>query len=192
MSVQLKWDQRYIDAKITDTSACNALTENSDLLPSHGDALDLACGLGGNAIFLAHHGLSVCAWDISPVAIGKLADYAAANKLNILADVRDIDLNPPEPQTFDIITVSYFLNRRLLPQLNHALRPNGLIFYQTFTDQNLSSQGPKSPDYLLRPNELLSAFSTLELRAYHEPGLAGNIHTGLRGQAWLIAQKIAS
>ena len=192
MSAQLKWDRRYIDAKITDTSACDALKENCDLLPSQGNALDLACGLGGNAIFLARHGLSVCAWDISPVATGKLADYAAANQLDILANVHDVELNPPEPQTFDIITVSYFLNRSLLPLLSRALRPNGLIFYQTFTDQNWSSQRPKSPDYLLRPNELLSAFSTLELRAYHEPGLAGNIHTGLRGQAWLIAQKIAS
>lgn len=61
---QQKWDRLY--EKDTSTEVASVLAENSYLLPSQGNALDLACGLGANALFLSEHGLETHAWDISP------------------------------------------------------------------------------------------------------------------------------
>ena len=68
-----KWDNIYVGQNCSEQTACDALRENSHLLPQgSGRALDLACGLGGNSIFLAQVSkLEVFAWDISPVAISK-------------------------------------------------------------------------------------------------------------------------
>ena len=59
-----KWNLLYNQADVADYSAAKVLTENHYLLPSTGVALDLACGLGANALYLAQQGLAVTAWDI--------------------------------------------------------------------------------------------------------------------------------
>ena len=56
-----KWNLLYNQADASDYSASKVLTENCFLLPSTGTALDLACGLGANALFLAQQGLAVTA-----------------------------------------------------------------------------------------------------------------------------------
>ncbi|HEB99563.1 MAG TPA: SAM-dependent methyltransferase, partial [Thiotrichales bacterium] len=65
-----KWDARYRESATA--VATEVLVENRHLLPAVGEALDLACGLGGNALLLARHGLRTTAWDLSPVAIERL------------------------------------------------------------------------------------------------------------------------
>ena len=62
--LQAKWDEIYSLASASPV-ACTLLSEHKYLLPTEGKALDLACGLGGNALMLAASGLSVEAWDIS-------------------------------------------------------------------------------------------------------------------------------
>ena len=80
-----KWDHIYKQSGHLHYPAAEVLAENAFLLPPTGMALDLASGLGANAIFLAGHGLAVTAWDISGVAIEKLSTYAAQQGLNINA-----------------------------------------------------------------------------------------------------------
>ena len=62
---QDKWDRRYSDPA-NEARAAQVLSDNLHLLPTQGTALDLACGLGGNALLLARQGLTVEAWDLSP------------------------------------------------------------------------------------------------------------------------------
>ena len=52
--------------------------------------------------------------------------------LEINCEARDVLQYPPEPNTFDVIVVAKFLDRQLIKHLRHAIKPNGLIFYQTF------------------------------------------------------------
>ena len=67
-----KWDRIYQTKDHTNKQAAQILIENQHLLPESGKALDLACGLGANALLLAKHDLETHAWDISKVAITKL------------------------------------------------------------------------------------------------------------------------
>jgi len=186
--LQAQWDARY--AKNTDApQACQLLREFSHLLPSHGSALDLACGMGGNAILLAKHGLVTSAWDLSPVGIKKLTRFAAQQSLMVDGQVRDSINNPPVESSFDVIVVSYFLDRQLFPSLLEALKPSGLLFYETFVKDKPQGVGPSNPDYLLEKNELIALCEGLVIRAYREEGLIGDVNRGVRNVAMLVAEK---
>ena len=191
-AIQDKWNRRYQSAGNTAKfNACEALVEHLSLLPHNGEALDLACGLGANALLMAEQGLNVSAWDISNVAIKKLLIAAKMRQVSIQAQVRDVTTAPPDANHFDVIVVSRFLHRPFIPQLIDALKKNGLIFYQTFTQDNQGSCGPANPDFLLKPNELLHLFANLRLLAYQEPVNVGNQAIPLTGQAYIVAQKTA-
>lgn len=159
---QEKWDNRYQQSD-AEPNAASALKENLHLLPKNGRALDLACGLGGNAILLSLNGLAVEAWDISPVAIEKL------NAIHPEIKTEAIDITPdslPE-NSFDVIVVSYYLDRELAPAIINALKPNGLLFYETF-NQNQLGRGPSNPDYRLKNKELLKLYKALKIIYYRE------------------------
>ncbi|MEW8626115.1 MAG: methyltransferase domain-containing protein [Candidatus Thiodiazotropha sp.] len=187
--LRIKWDQRYADEEKVARPA-EVLLNNAHLLPEQGSALDLACGLGGNALFLADRGFTVEAWDLSAVAIQRLERSAGQRNLNNLhARVRDVESQPPHAEQFDVIAVSYFLERALIPTLIQALRPGGLIFYQTFTRQAVSSEGPQNPAFRLADQELLQLFRDLKVRVYREEGRLGDLSLGSRDVAMLVAQK---
>ncbi len=183
-----KWDRIYQTRDHGNKQAAEILIENQHLLSESGKALDLACGLGANAIFLAEHNLETHAWDISKEAIAKLNQKAKEFNIKITTEVRDVINNPPAQDTFDIIVVNHFLERRIIKHLITALRKNGLIFYQTFIKDKVSDTGPKNPDYLLDKNELLTLFDGLNILVYREEGSVGDIYKGLRNEAMLIAQ----
>lgn len=187
-----QWDSRHADPQLQ-PKAAEVLSENRHLLPSHGQALDLACGLGGNAILLAEAGLEVSAWDLSPVAIERLIQSATERQLsNLKAQVRDVEISPPSPNSFDVITVSFFLDRPLVPHLISSLRPGGVIFYQTFIRHMVTGRGPSNPDFRLGENELLSLFTSLSVRFYREEARLGDLSMGVRDIAMLVAQKADS
>ena len=89
-----KWDAIYAQLDVESSLPVSVLTENEFLLPKVGTALDLACGLGANALFLAHQGMAVTAWDISIVAIDKLSRYATQQDLNINLESSGVTMTP--------------------------------------------------------------------------------------------------
>lgn len=184
-----KSDRIY--ASGTHGSECTArvLLEYAHLLPAAGSALDLACGMGGNALLLAAHGLRTCAWDISRGALDALAIRAEALGLQLRVEQRDAVARPPEPDTFDVIVVSRFLDRTLISHLCSALRDRGLIFYQTFINEKTQDLGPRNPDYRLGANELLRLFKSLHILVYREEGTTGDTARGFRNEALLVAQR---
>jgi len=183
-----KWNERYRAAK-DEPTACYALREFTHLLPKTGDALDLACGRGGNALLLAKQGLQTQAWDLSSVAIEHLQTIADTEKLNIQASVHDVEKEPLQENSFDVIVVSYFLERKLIPSLLKALKPNGLLFYETFIAEKTKGIGPSNPNFLLGENELLNLCSELQILTYREEGMVGDMEKGQRNVAMLVAQK---
>jgi len=184
------WDTRYREPTRTGEAA-QILRFYTHLLPRQGKALDLACGLGANALLLASHGLETSAWDFSPVAIARLNELAQAQHLILDTQVRDVLQEPPLAEQFDLITVTRFLDRQLTAVLMGALRPGGLLFYETFVHDKVAPVGPENPAFLLAENELLGLFSGLRVRAYHEEGSVGDPTQGIRNVAMLVAQKPA-
>ena len=153
-----KWNHIYSQSGQERHPPVEVLAENDFLLPTTGTALDLACGLGANAIFLAEKGLAVTAWDISVVAIDKLNAYAVQQQININACQVKITAESFAENSFDVIVVSRFLDRTLSDAIIGALKPDGLLFYQTYTREKASPKPPNNPDYLLTDNELLALF----------------------------------
>lgn len=188
----LKWNQRY-QSKTLDPAQppnpCSLLSEQSHLLPNQGTALDLACGLGGNSIYLAKAGLRVSALDISQVALDKLSDAAKTLALPIETHLVDIERSPLPNNHFDCIVVSYFLDRDLCDTLSASLKPGGVLFYQTFSKHKLSTGGPSSDRFLLDNNELLLLFPDLIVRYYQDYAACGTTSLGDRNTAQLVAQK---
>ena len=184
-----KWNAVYLAGKHDRNQPARVLKDYAHLLPEVGKALDLACGTGANAIFLAQHGLQTSAWDISEQAIKRLNETANLLHLNIYTDVRDVIAKPPEADMFDVIVVSYFLDRGLMPLLIKALRNGGLLFYQTFIKEKVDDSGPHNPDYRLDANELLRLFAGSHIIYYREEGSVGRTGMGLRNEAVLVAQK---
>lgn len=188
--IREKWDSKYREAGAEQGVAVEVLTENLHLLPRQGKALELACGLGANALLLSAHGLETHAWDLSAVAIERLKVIAGGRGLRLQGEARDVMQNPPPPDSFDVIVVSYFLDRALIPHIQKALRPDGLLFYQTFTRTRVSDAGPQNPDFRLADNELLQLFSAMRILVYREEGRVGDLQRGLRDEAYIVAQKV--
>ncbi|MEO1888965.1 MAG: methyltransferase domain-containing protein [Cycloclasticus sp.] len=186
--IQQKWDAIYHKRSGTTPRPATMLSTYAHLLPTQGLALDLACGLGGNSFFLAMHGLEVDAWDISTVAIEHINNNCA-DATGVQASVVDISHAEFPSNKYDVITVSRFLDRLIIPQLIGALKPSGLLFYQTFTREKATAEGPSNPKFLLKTSELLSLFSQLTPVIYHEEASIGDTTQGVRNEAILIAHK---
>jgi len=184
-----KWDRIYQGTEGPPAHPCRVLVENEHLLPTGGTSLDLACGLGGSALFLADREFESHAWDVSQVAIDRLTARATKLGLSLHGAVRDIVMEPPGESVFDVIVVSHFLDRGIVPALIAALRPGGLIFYQTFTRHRVLGGGPQNDDFRLADNELLRLFAGLRLLIYREEGIQGDTAKGLRDEAMIVAQQ---
>jgi SAM-dependent methyltransferase len=125
------------------------------LIPAGGEVLDVACGSGRHTRFLAARGCRVVAVDRDAAALAALAALRGVT-------VRTADLEgapwPFAPGQFDGVVVANYLHRPLFDALAAALRPGGVLVYETFMQGNELLGRPSNPDFLLRPGELLEAF----------------------------------
>lgn len=184
-----KWNAIYAAGEHAREEPVKVLKEFAHLLPDTGTALDLACGRGANALFLATSGLNVHAWDISEEAITSLNTKAGQLKLKIETRICDVTTEYLPPDTFDVIVVSYFLERKLFPMIINGLKKNGLLFYQTFIQECIDDSGPRNNEYRLGENELLHLCRDLHIVFYREEGKTGNTQHGFRNEAMLIGQR---
>ena len=168
-------------AKITRQAADDPHgTRPADWLVCHrplyatGRALDLACGRGRNTLYLAREGFQVEAWDRTAGALEELR--ATAGSLGLAAlTTRPVDLEqtPEIPSaSFDLIAVFYYLQRDLAPTIVRALKPGGILVYETFLiDNHERFNHPRRREFCLNHNELLSLFGELRVLAYREGAL---------------------
>jgi tellurite methyltransferase len=139
---------------------------NGDLLPWGGRALDVACGRGRHALILAVAGFTVDAVDRDLEQTGSLA--ATAQRLSLALSIRSVDLEAAGQvdlgqELYDLVVVTRYLHRPLFPSLKAALKPGGLLLYETFTTLQAASGHPSNPDYLLEEGELIRLVSPLDI-----------------------------
>jgi len=122
------WNQRYQAGEQLFETPAPLVEEFAGSLEA-GTALDLACGPGRNALFLAERGWRVTAIDGSPIAIDLLRQRARARNLNIDAHVADLQRGHYEipPSAFDLIVNAYYLQRDLIPAMQRGVPPGGTI-----------------------------------------------------------------
>jgi SAM-dependent methyltransferase len=138
----------------------------SPLIRPGSEVLDLACGAGRHARFLAARGCSVLAVDRDADAIAMLA--AVAGVFTRTADLEGAAW-PFASASFDAVVVANYLHRPLFAPLVGALRPGGVLVYETFMVGNERFGRPSNPHFLLRPGELLEAVQGyLEVVAFEQ------------------------
>jgi SAM-dependent methyltransferase len=153
------------------------LVDHADALPVRGDALDVASGTGRNALWLAARGLTTLAVDRSASAITSITQAATELGLPVRAQVMDLEgeeaLLPPS--AFDVVVVVHYLHRPLFPSLRAALRPGGILVYETFTRAQALRGRPSNPAFLLEPGELQQLVAPLEILFQREGEFEGKM-----------------
>ncbi len=191
-----RWNERYAAPGFEPFPDAPAgwLVEHRDLLArlavdvEEPRALDVACGDGRNARWLAELGFAVVALDVSDVAIAALRAAAAERGLRVDARVADLE-HDPLPGGYDVVVCVSYLQRDLFGALRGALSPGGLLLYETFARAHVEELGRQfNPAYVLDRNELLRAFGSLHVRHYRE----GVAERGgeQRGVASIVAQRL--
>lgn len=183
------WNEKYSEGSHTSLEPDPFLVaayEEFLSAASPGLALDVAGGVGRHSIWLAQRGWRVKLVDISEVGVKQARENAkqTGTASSIITEVRDLNTRQDlGREQYDLVVVFFFLQRELFPALAAAIKPGGFLFYKTYTTEQKNFAGcPSHPMFLLEPNELLHAFSSLRVLHYHE-----TVHE--KGVAELVARK---
>lgn len=129
-------------------------------------ALDIACGIGKNTLYLAKHNIDVEALDISDFAIDKIKEK---NISNITTKVVDLEGYIPQQNSYDLIVMTNYLDRELIPNLIEALKVDGILYIETYMHHETNNKPGSNPDFLLQENELKKFFNNnFEILDYDE------------------------
>ncbi len=178
-----KWNSKYeADEYITGKEPSRWLQENVSLLASSGKAIDIAGGEGRNSVFAASRGYEVTCLDISENGLRKAQALAQEKNTKITTVFADLDSDSLKVNEYDLVLCFNFLERSLFPGICKALKPGGLLFYETFTVDYLKYSSFKK-EWVLEANELLQAFSGFRILRYQE------VDENPKAFASLVAQK---
>jgi SAM-dependent methyltransferase len=169
-----QWDARYAAEELVWSAAPNRFlaAEVDGLAP--GRALDLACGEGRNAIWLAERGWAVTAVDFSAVALAKAAGLAAGRGVAVDWIEADVVTWRPEPLRYDLVAVVYLQlpppeRAAALHAAAGAVAPGGTLVVVAHDIENLSRGhgGPQDPELLYRPDEVADVAGSAGLVVEH-------------------------
>ena len=172
-----EWDERYAEAgpaPVGELVLPPFFEANEHLFPTTGRALEIACGRGRGAVWLATRGLEVWGLDVSGVAVGLARDLAERSGVGHRCsfDVVDLDGGLPDGPPVDVVLCHLFRDPRLDNAIIDRLSPGGLLAIAVLSEVDVGP-GP----FRAAPGELRSAFASLDV-----------IDQGERdGKAWLLA-----
>lgn len=168
------WDAAYADRDAALTPALPAVFgDHENLFPQTGAALEIACGSGVAAVWLAQRGLDVHGVDVSAAAIDRARALAQQAGVTARFTLVDLDEGLPPGKVVNLLLCHKFRDPRLDGQIIDRLAPGGLLAICV-----LSEVGAAPGRFRARPGELRTAFGALEEIAAGEGD----------GQAWLLAR----
>lgn len=160
---------------------------HAGLICPKGEVLDLACGNGRNAQYLASLDKRVTAVDVD---VSRVAALAAHDRIEIIEADLEQDAWPLGERKFDAIVVVNYLYRPHFASLTQALRDGGVLIVDTFARGNEKFGRPRNPAFLLEPGELLAAFSpSLTIVAY-EFGVVNEPAPAVRQRLCAIKERL--
>lgn len=185
-----KWDRRYREGAFEARTHPSAfLEESTPRLPPSGRALDLACGSGRNALFLARLGYKVDAVDVSTEALA--IGHARSAGLPIRWLERDLDDGFEPDADYDLIVNIRFVDLPLVATLIPALRPNGVLIVEQHLVTNEDVIGPKNPAFRVAPGALTALAAPLAIERLEE-GIVEDPDGREAALARLLARRTAS
>jgi tellurite methyltransferase len=152
-----RWDRRYHEPRRSlKHKRPNDLLVRFAPPPRPGiRALELACGLGHNALWLAAQGYTVDAIDISLTALRRARHEMLRRGLNGVNFIQaDLDHFPLPDYAYDLVYVFRFLDRDLFPSIRERVRPGGIVIYSTLNVYQQSRRRMIAPEHILTPGEL--------------------------------------
>ena len=165
------WDQRYAADQVAFGIEPNVFV--ADVLGDSppGRVLDMGCGQGRNAIWLAKRGHAVTAVDHSRVAIEQAeqrANHAGVEVAFVVADLMEWE---PEPASYDVVLLSYLQLERARREVAHqravhAVAPGGTVVLIAHHTDNIVGGfgGPDRPDVLCTPADLARDFAAFDIQ----------------------------
>ncbi|MGW0160515.1 class I SAM-dependent methyltransferase [Mycobacterium sp. NPDC003323] len=170
-----RWDAAYADRDAASAPMLPAVFgAHEDNFPRTGTALEIACGSGEAAVWLARRGLDVHGVDVSAVAIGRARALAEGCGVEIRFAVHDLDAGLPPGGPVDVLLCHNFRDPFRYADMIARLKPGGLLAVCV-----LSEVGAAAGRFRAEPRELRAAFAELDIIAAEEGG----------GQAWMLARR---
>ena len=170
-SDRTRWDEKYARKSVPAALVPDEWLIQCAAEISPGSALDLACGLGHNAIWLAQQGWTVDAIDVSPAGLELAQQLAECQRVHVNWIAADLDDYMPQSGLYDLVTVFRYLDRKRVPPIvSIALAPGGHLVYETFSSRQFerADNHLKNPAFALQPGELPLLFENLEPITHQE------------------------
>jgi tellurite methyltransferase len=149
--------------------ALDAVARRQDLAGL--SAVDIACGTGRDAVYMATRGLRVTGIDVLPDALERAQDLARRSGVSVATIAHDLEKESTLPDVGPayVVTVFRYLHRPLFPALAALVVPGGLLIYETFHQRNLETgKRPKNPEHLLETGELPRHFPAFEILIHRD------------------------
>ena len=177
-----RWNSKYeTEVYLFGEKPIPFLVDNVHLLPK-GKVLDIAMGEGRNGVYLATQGFEVLGLDISEKGLEKAHNLAKKNKVTIATKVVDLESFTLEPNSYDVILCTYYMQKDLFKQFQSALKPGGMIVVETYNVDYLK-YAQFSRKWALDTNEMLDIFKGLRVIRYQD------YDDGKEAYSSIIAQK---
>jgi tellurite methyltransferase len=177
-----RWNSKYeTEVYLFGEKPIPFLVDNVHLLRK-GKVLDIAMGEGRNGVYLATQGFEVLGLDISEKGLEKAHNLAKKNKVTIATKVVDLESFTLEPNSYDVILCTYYMQKDLFKQFQSALKPGGMIVVETYNVDYLK-YAQFSRKWALDTNEMLDIFKGLRVIRYQD------YDDGKEAYSSIIAQK---
>ncbi|MBV9960078.1 MAG: methyltransferase domain-containing protein [Acidobacteria bacterium] len=163
------WDERYRRGEHATAEPSRLLVRAVEHL-APGRALDIACGAGRHAVYLASRGWRVTAVDASRVGVELMQERARLCGAELDARVADLERGEfrIEADAYDLVCDFYYLQRDLFAQLQAGVCAGALFVAAIHMTDEAPDLKPMNPDFLLEPGELRTFFEGWQIEHYHE------------------------
>jgi tellurite methyltransferase len=173
-----KWNKKYSQQRPTDVQpdlwlieACETIASMTTDGEPRNRALDIACGLGHNSVWLAQHGWDVNGVDVSSTGLSLARQRATELRGTVNWLEADLDDWLPAEDSYDLAIVFRFLDRSTVPRvINAGLRSGGWLIYETFAASQLDRPDShiRNPAFTLAPDELPKLFPDFDVISFRE------------------------